>query len=115
MKYALVTKERQELYESLYLKNKKLKNEVPSVCGYYGRECPCIGKQADASICKRCSLSKFILTVEEILKKCEYKERLGIKSIYDSDILDIHEELERQGVDTDYSYVETLLNYFTQD
>lgn len=115
MKYALVTKERQKLYESLYLNNKKLKNEVPSVCGYYGRECPNMGELADARICKRCSLSKFILTVEEIIKKCEYKERLGIQHLYDSDIRDIYEELERQGVDIDYSYVEILLNYFTQD
>ena len=40
--FPVITKEKQMLYEAIYLDNDKLKNDIPCICGYYGRACRCV-------------------------------------------------------------------------
>lgn len=43
-----------------------------------------------------------------ILERCNYKESLGIQSLYDSDITDIMEECERKGIKVRRRDIEAL-------
>lgn len=112
--FPVITKNRQELYEKIFCDNKKLQNEVPCICGYYGRGCrkmnrpangvPCIPtflttfgtspRNENKFHCNNCSLRIFALACEAIKEQCDYKESLGIDYLYDSDILEIQEILE---------------------
>lgn len=45
--FVTITKERQELYEKLYTDNSELNNNVPYICGLYGRVCRQMNNKAD--------------------------------------------------------------------
>lgn len=124
--FPVITKNKQELYEKIFCDNKKLQNEVPSVCGYYGRGCRRMNRPSNGTPCLNCSLRIFALACEAIKKQYDYKESLGIDYLYDSDILEIQEILEnnhmacphdtaapqvavRNHIHVNPSYIETLL------
>lgn len=110
--FVTITKERQKLYEILYMDNNELNNNVPCICGLYGRACRQMNNKADRRLCSECSLRIFISTVEAIIEICDEKEKIGISHLYDSDILDIQSKLKKECViDVECSYIENVLNY----
>lgn len=113
--FPVITKEKQKLYEKIHLAHTDLENNVSEICGYYGRACRRMGGEADRMPCLHCSLSTFVSTVEAIVSKCDEKEAIGIGSLYDSDIYDIQNELNKKCVHVDYSYIEKVLDYLTED
>lgn len=106
----IITKERQKKYEQIYLKNALLNNNIPEICGYYGRACRNMNSIANSMLCNGCSLSVFSSTVEAILEQCDEKENLGIEYLYDSDIFDIQEKLKAISVNVEFSYIEDVLD-----
>lgn len=64
--FPTITKKKQELYERMCLSNAELKNNIPCICGYYGRACRQMNDKADRMLCKGCSLSIFVSTVEAL-------------------------------------------------
>lgn len=107
MSIPIITDNRQKLYEKILINTNVLIDNIPQECGKYGRTC--INNNANSVICKNCSLSIFVQTVEEIIKKCDEKESLGIKYLYDSDISDIETSLREKSIIVKYSYIEKLL------
>lgn len=92
--------------------NNELNNNVPCICGLYGRACRQMNNKADRRLCSECSLRIFISTVEAIIEICDEKEKIGISHLYDSDILDIQSKLKKEYViDVECSYIENVLNY----
>ena len=77
--FPISTQEKQKLYESIYLNNTDLKNNIPCICGYYGRACRNMDNKANSMLCNGCTLSLFISTVEAILEVCNEKENIGIE------------------------------------
>lgn len=49
--FVTITKKRQELYEKLYTDNSELNNNVPCICGLYGRACRQMNNKADRRLC----------------------------------------------------------------
>ena len=113
--FPIITKEKQELYEKIYSKHTDLKNDIPEICGYYGRACRHMDDNADSMLCNGCTLSVFVSTVEAILERIKEKEAIGIESLYDSDIRDIQEELKEKVIKVEISYVEHILEYLVED
>lgn len=111
--FPTITSERQKLYESIFLSHSELKNDIPCICGYYGRACRKMNTQANSRLCNGCSLSLFVSTAEAILERCTEKENMGIQHLYDSDILDIQEKLKNKGIKVECSYIECILNSLT--
>ena len=124
--FPVITKNKQELYEKIFCDNEKLQNEVPCICGYYGRGCRRMNRPSNGVPCINCSLRIFVSTCEAIKEQYDYKESLGIDYLYDSDILEIQEILEnnhracpydtaapqvavRNHIHVNPSYIETLL------
>lgn len=112
--FPTITKKKQEFYEKIYLKHTDLNNHIPEICGYYGRACRRMDDKADRILCQGCTLSIFISTVNEILKCCDKKAEIGIKRLYDSDIYDIQEELNKKALKVDFSYIEKVLDYLIE-
>lgn len=116
--FPVPTQEKQKIYESFckeMICSESGKNEIPDICGYYGRACRKMNKEANSMLCNGCTLYKFIVTVQAILKRCDEKERIGIKSLYDSDIMDIENILDQEGIkDADYSYIRSILDFLTK-
>lgn len=111
--FPIVTKEKQEMYEKIFVNDELLSNDIPCICGYYGRACRNMNDIANSRLCNGCSLSIFISTVDAIIEKCNEKEKIGIKSLYDSDIYDIQEMLKKKCVNVKFSYIETILEHLT--
>lgn len=109
--YPVITKGKQELYEKIYLVHTDLRNDIPEICGYYGRACRRMDGEANRMLCQGCTLSVFVSTVEAIIKKCDEKEAIGIKRLYDSDMYDIQDSLKKKCVHVDFSYIEKILDY----
>lgn len=107
--FATITKERQKFYEKIYSDNIELKNNIPCICGYYGRACRRMNNKADRMLCNGCTLSIFISTVESILEICNEKEKLEINSLYDSDIYDIQTRLKEKNINAEIPYIENIL------
>lgn len=103
--FPIITESRQKLYEKVYISNKNFNNEIPCICGYYGRACRKMGERANSIPCQRCTLSIFVSTINVILDTCEEKEKMGIEKLYDSDFLDIQEKLEEKMIHVDISYI----------
>lgn len=113
--YPLITEEKQKLYEKIHMGYTNLRNDIPDICGYYGRACRQMNDKADRMLCMGCTLSIFISTVEAIIEKCNEKEAIGIESLYDSDICDIEEMLESKCIHVDYSYIANVLDYLIEE
>ena len=111
----MITKEKQKLYEKIFLEHENLQNNVPEICGYFGRACRQMNDKADRMLCNSCTLSVFISTVETILEVCNQKESIGIERLYDSDILTIQEKLEKRLIKVDISYIENILDSLTEE
>lgn len=60
--FPVITKTEQKLYEKIVCNNDKLKNEIPCICGYYGRACRRMNEQANRMPCMNCSLRIFAST-----------------------------------------------------
>lgn len=58
--YPIVTKNKQKVYEKFFLNNENLKNNIPEICGYYGRACKQMNDKADRTLCNKCTLSLFM-------------------------------------------------------
>lgn len=84
-------------------------NNIPEICGYYGRACRNMNSIANSMLCNGCTLSIFGSTVEAILEQCDEKENLGIEYLYDSDIFDIQEKLKEISINVEFSYIENVL------
>lgn len=112
--FPTVTEEKQKIYEEIYLAHPELKNEIPEICGYYGRACRQMNNKADRVLCNGCSLSLFISVCEAILERLKEKESLGIDNLYDSDIRDIQSNLLRKAIRVDYGYIERILSCLTE-
>lgn len=108
--FPVITKEKQRMYEKMYLDNEKLENNVPCICGYYGRACRQMNNKADRMLCNGCELSIFVSTLEAILEVSNDKEKIGIKSLYDSDIYDVQSKLKEKCINVKYSYIENVLD-----
>lgn len=108
--YPTITKEKQKLYEKTCLSNDKFQNEVPFICGVYGRACRNMDDKANSALCEGCTLSLFVSTVETILDISKEKEDIGIESLYDSDIYDIQARLKEKVIDAKFSYIESVLD-----
>lgn len=107
--FPVITKNKQELYEKIFCDNEKLQNEIPSICGYYGRGCRRMNRPSNGMPCLNCSLRIFALACEAIKEQCDDRESLGIDYLYDSDILEIQEILESNHIHVNPSYIETIL------
>lgn len=112
--FPTITEARQKLYESICLNSTEFKNSIPDICGYYGRECRRMNDKADRMLCSGCTLSVFASTLDTVLETCDEKGRLGIRSLYDSDILDIQTKLKEKGISVDISYIEDVLEELTK-
>ena len=112
--FVTITKKRQELYEKLYTDNSELNNNVPCICGLYGRACRQMNNKADRRLCSECSLRIFISTVEAILEVCNEKGKIGVY-LYDSDILDIQSRLKESVIDVEYSYIEKIIEHLVAE
>ena len=108
--FPVITDEKQKIYEKVFLENEELQNDVPCICGYYGRACRNMNGQANSMLCTHCSLQIFASTVEAIIEQCDEKETLEIEFLYDSDILDIQTKLKNDAVNVECSYIETILD-----
>lgn len=108
--FPIITKEKQKMYEKIYLDSEKFENNVPCICGYYGRACRQMNDKADRMLCNGCELSIFVSTVETILEVSNEKEKIGIKSLYDSDIYDVQSKLKEKCINVKYSYIENILD-----
>lgn len=113
--FPVITKKKQEIYEKIYVKHKNLSNNIPCICGYYGRACRNMDCTANSMLCNGCTLSLFIATVDAILERCDEKENIGIEHLYDSDIYDIQEKLKAKTIKTDFTYIENILKYLTEE
>lgn len=113
--FPVITKEKQKLYEKIFLDNKKLKNNIPCICGYYGRACRNMDDTANSMLCNGCTLSIFVSTVEAILEVSNEKEKNGIKSLYDSDIYDIQSKLKDKCINVEYAYIENVLDKLVKE
>lgn len=113
--FPIITKEKQKLYEEIYLRHSDLQNNIPCICGYYGRACRNMDKTANSMLCNGCTLSLFVSTVEAIRECCVEKENIGIKYLYDSDINDIQSKLREKTIKVDFSYIQSILQYLTEE
>lgn len=112
--YPIITKSKQELYEKIYTEHPDLEQETPEICGYYGRACRRMDGEANRMLCQGCTLSIFVSTVEAIVKTCDEKEAIGIERLYDSDMYDIQDSLERKCIHVNFSYIEKVLDYLVK-
>ena len=112
--YPVITKGKQELYEEIYLAHTDLQNDIPEICGYYGRACRRMDGEANRMLCQGCSLASFVSTVEAIIECCNEKEAIGLERLYDSDIYDIENALKKKCIHVDFSYIEKVLDYITE-
>lgn len=113
--FPIIKKEKQKKYEEIYLKHPDLENNIPCICGYYGRACRKMDETANSMLCNGCTLSLFVSTVEAIMECCAEKEKIGIDHLYDSDIFDIQNKLREKVIKVDYSYIEHILQYLTEE
>lgn len=113
--FPIITKKKQQLYEKIYLSHENLQNNIPCICGYYGRACRNMNNKADSMLCNGCTLSLFVSTVEAILKCCNEKEKIGVEHLFDSDIYDIQAKLKEKTIKADFSYIESVLEYLIED
>lgn len=115
MEFPIITAQKQKIYEAFckeMICTEHGKNDIPDICGYYGKGCRHMDKKANSMLCNGCTLYKFAATLDEILKRCDEKESIGIKSLYDSDIMDI--EMILESLDADYCYISSILNFLTK-
>lgn len=112
--YPIVTKNKQRVYEKFFLNNENLKNNIPEICGYYGRACKQMNDKADRTLCNKCTLSLFISTVDAILEQCNEKDKNDISILYDSDIMEIKEKLKNANMDVNISYIREILNHLSK-
>ena len=113
--YPKINNEVQKLYENYCKNNCKRKNNVPEICGQYGRACRTMNENADKMLCNKCSLATFASIVDAINEKCKNKEKLGIKNVHDSDIRDIQECLTTKNIKVEYVYIKDILEYLNED
>lgn len=113
--FPIITKKRQALYEKTFSNSERLKNNIPEICGYYGRACRCMEDKANRRLCDGCSLSIFVSVAEAILERTYKKESLGLTKLYDSDIYNIQEKLKKKAVKVDVSYIEAVLEELIKD
>lgn len=104
----MITKKRQRLYEKIY-QNNSLSNNIPEICGYYGRACRNMNKAANLMLCNECTFAVFASVIEAIIETCNEKEDIGIEYLYDSDIFDIQEKMRQICVDVEFSYIKDVL------
>lgn len=50
-KFPVITEDKQKLYEKIFCDNEKLQNEIPSICGYYGRGCRRMNRPSNGMPC----------------------------------------------------------------
>lgn len=108
--FPVITEGKQKAYEEIVKNNKFLKNNIPCICGYYGRACRHMNNTANSMLCTGCSLSKFVSTVEAIVEIMDEKEKMGIEKLYDSDIRTIQLKLQKKSILVEYSYIENVLD-----
>ena len=113
--FPVITKEKQRMYEKMYLDNEKFENNVPCICVSYGRACRNMDDTANSMLCNGCTLSIFVSIVEAILEVSNEKETNGIKSLYDSDIYDIQSKLKDKCVNVEYAYIENILDELVKE
>lgn len=111
--FPIITKEKQKTYENIFIDDELLLNNIPEICGYYGRACRQMDNKADRMLCNGCSLSIFISTVDAIIEVSNEKQKISINSLYDSDVYDIQDKLEEKCINVEFSYIETILEHLT--
>ena len=102
-----VTKERQNLYERMCKLNTHLENNIPTICGIYGRACRQMNDKADRFLCNGCTLAKFIATMDVINEKADAKEDKN--AVTNEDFEEIIEELKRKTINADAKYVNMVI------
>lgn len=113
--FPIITKEKQKMYEEIYLRHPDLHNNIPCICGCYGRACRNMDETANSMLCNSCTLSLFVSIVEAILECCAEKENIGIEHLHDSDIYDIQNKLRKKTIKADFFYIEHILQYLTEE
>ena len=113
--YPVITKEKQTVYEKMYSEMTSTKNNIPCICGYYGRACRRMGDKADRMLCQDCTLCVLASTIDEITKKCREKNLSNVNDLSKADIYDIEEALYKKNVYVECSYIEAVLYYLTSE
>lgn len=110
--FPIITEERQSIYEGFALWNKdaKQKNDIPCICGVYGRACRSMNEKANSMLCTDCPLSLFISVVEAIgeyvkIKKCRIDDLIA------DDFAEICKMLKSKVVKTDSVYIHSVVDY----
>lgn len=111
--FPIIRKGKQKMYEDIFVNDEVLFNNIPEICGYYGRACRQMDDKADRMLCNGCSLSIFISTVNTIIEVSDEKQKIGIDSLYDSDVYDIQDKLKEKCINVEFSYIETILERLT--
>lgn len=88
--FPIITEERQSMYEdfAFWNKNAKYKNDIPCICGVYGRACRSMNEKANSMLCTDCPLSNFVGTMESIVMYCNTNTR-NLENLNPEDIREI--------------------------
>lgn len=62
-KFPVITEDKQKLYEKIFCDNEKLQNEIPSICGYYGRGCRRMNRPSNGMPCIIAMKTSFIAII----------------------------------------------------
>jgi len=113
--FPVITKERQDLYEDVLKKISGMEENIPEICGFHGRACRKMDKEANTMLCMGCSLKTFVATVAVILEVCNEKLAKNMERIHDSDIYDIQNRLKEKVIHVEFSYIENLLDCLSKE
>lgn len=111
--FPVITKEKQQMYEDFCKVNNPV--GIPCICGYCGRACRQMGSEADTANCMECGLSVFVSTVDAIKKRCDEKQRAGIRSLHYFDVTCIWNKLGDKGINVKFEYIERVLKHLTEE
>lgn len=114
--FPTITEKTQSLYEDFAFldKDTKYKEDIPCICGYYGRACRKMNHTANSVLCTDCPLSNFasvMNTVEEYrrVKGCKLQE-LNTNSYEE-----IHRMLQNKAVRVKVDIIENVVNYLKRE
>lgn len=112
-RFPVITKEKQQIYEDFCKVNNPV--GIPCICGYCGRACRQMGSEADTANCMEYGLSVFVSTVDAIKKRCDEKQRAGIRSLHYFDVTCIRNKLGDKGINVKFEYIERVLKHLTEE
>ena len=113
--FPTITEKIQCLYEDFAFLNGdvKYKEDIPCICGYYGRACRHMNDMANSVLCTNCLLSNFASVVEAAEEYCKLKG-CKLQELNKNSCEKIHVELQNKVVRVKIDFIEDVINYLKQ-